>query len=116
MTNGYQIVEPKALARLLGRPSTFEPLIVLLTWLAEECAKELGERLDGAELAVIRVTYHGSYPALGIRYPRSDSEDLGAALETTIEKILMMRTASDIVAFLESSTVDWAHERGRLLP
>ena len=55
-----------------------------VAWLVAAVPDELGEKLAGAELHVIRAEYHGAYPTIAIRYEALDAPDLGPLVEEAI--------------------------------
>ncbi|MDP2307876.1 MAG: hypothetical protein Q8P18_17755 [Pseudomonadota bacterium] len=114
MARGYQIIEPAGLDRLLGAPPSFPVGVALLYWLIEQLKLELGPRLDGLEVEVIRVEYHGAYPALGVHY-REEVGDIAPLLERTIDRLLRDRPVASFVAFLVDHPADWGEVCTQLL-
>lgn len=98
MSGGYQIVEP----------SILDPLVVEPRWqglaaaLLESVAVEISAALEGhVRVEVIVVTYHGSYPALGLRYADPTGADVGPLVEAMAERLLVERGIDRFVALLQ---------------
>ncbi len=65
------------------------------------------ELYKSVTIEVIAVTYHGTYPAIGVHYGLGDKRDLGAQISTSIDAIVEQASLKDFVSFLESSEQDW---------
>jgi hypothetical protein len=113
-TKGYQVIEPTALAPLLSDPSNHVLAVMTLSWLIEQLQGTLGGQLEGVSLEVIRVEYHGAYPALGVHYT-SESSDLGPVIEACVEGLLRDRSVGDLVEYVVRRRVDWAERTATLL-
>lgn len=99
---GYQLVEAPALDDLVTTHGTGAFGAVVLDWVVEAARDALGDVLarEGAELEVVRVEYLGSYLALGVRYSREPSRDLGSTVESFVEGLVRTRPALDLIAHL----------------
>ena len=114
MSKGYQIVEPASLAGILAVPESFELTVAVLSWLSAKLHEELKEQLVGAQLAVIRVEYHGAYPAIGIQY-ESNPNDLGPLVESTINRLLKECSVLELVSFVQTSGIQLRERTQQLL-
>jgi hypothetical protein len=115
MKKGYQLIEPELLAGLVAAPKTFDLSIALLAWVVEVVRAELGDRLKGVELEIIRVEYFGAYPAIGIHYSAADIDDVGPLVEATIVDLVTQRPVADFVSFLMRTPRNWREEAEALL-
>jgi hypothetical protein len=59
------------------------------------------------ELEVIRVSYQGEYPALGVHYKHRVHEDLGPLIESTADALLHERSISELVDAVAANGVSW---------
>jgi len=107
MNKGYQIIEPACLGELMTLNGSVDVAVALLSWLVEILRIDLEDRLNGAQIELIRAEYHGAYPAIGVHYPRTDAEDLGPVVETTIAELTGRRSIADFAAFLARVRMDW---------
>ena len=57
---------------------------------------------------MIRAEYHGSFPAIGIRYASDDTPDLSPLVEESVERALGSTPVMSLVSFLGASEVDWS--------
>jgi hypothetical protein len=104
---GYQVVEPSVLRGLFTRPTNFVVATVVMKWLVDELSIELGSRLDGIQIDVIRVEYVSVYPALGIKYANPSTQDVAGLVESAIERIIETRSVSSVIRFVSANDIDW---------
>jgi hypothetical protein len=63
----YRIIELDLIDPLI-QSNHLEIAVALLDWLAKNISRELGTNLKGASIEVIKVTYFGSYPTIGVHH------------------------------------------------
>ncbi len=81
LADGYWLIEPDELSRLMAEPR-LQPLAeTVLAWLAEELTKRLDLATRGVRLEVIWAEYLGAYPCLAAK---AVAGELPATLETEI--------------------------------
>ena len=114
MTDGYQVVEPQGLLPLYGQRRNFAFAVAAFEWLIGAVRKDLGDRLLGVSLRVIRVEYLGAYPALGIHYDEG-VPDVQVLVEEACERALRTRPVSEFVEFLGTGDRDWTRLAEQLM-
>src|SRR5689334_14716915 len=105
--NGYQILEPEFLSRLVQRPNQFDFAVALLHWIVQCLKEELGGQMDRVDIDVIPVKYLGSYPALGIRYGEQNAPDLEPMIRDHIERIVRTRSALELIQSVAGCDARW---------
>lgn len=87
MENGYQLVEPAILAKLLPAAPNEGMGLAALSWIVERVRAKLGGALAHVDVDVIPVNYLGVYPAIGVRY-HGEHEDLAPTIERAVAELL----------------------------
>ncbi len=105
---GYEIVEPEVLGDWIGLVKNREFLVALLSWLVEGLRKELEQKFPDIEIVVIKVTYLGAYPAIGVRHPDAQSLNLGEQVNAAATDLMRRHTALDLAHFLFGTSTRWA--------
>jgi hypothetical protein len=105
MAKGYRIIEFDLLDPVIS--SSHEEMgVALLDWMSKLISLELGPKLQGASVEVIKVTYLGSYPALGVHHPDSTVIHAVAPLvEKAGTHILETHSIAELLRHME--TKDW---------
>ncbi len=75
----------------------------------------LCDQLTEVEIEVIRVTYLGSYPAIGIRYLNDPKADLVRLLKRRLIDFWKDKVVLDFAEFLSVSGVSWSEVTKKLL-
>jgi hypothetical protein len=107
MERGYQIIEPTELNQLVRSPIHHELAVAIMYWLIPKVLSKIGGERENVELEVIRVSYQGTYPALGVHYKHRDHLDLGPLIESTVDALLHERPISELVDAIAASDVSW---------
>ena len=106
MSEGYQVVEPECLSALTASPHQVEFAVAVLYWLQQALRAELGSRLEGVDIDIIRVEYHGAYPALGLKY-REKVPAIGRLVEDAANRLLRNRSVADLSDFIARTDRNW---------
>jgi hypothetical protein len=115
MEKTYQIIEPSQLAGLFGNPKHFEFAVAIFYWLIRELNADPEIQSRNIEIEVIRVTYHGSYPALGIYYKDKTHEDVGSLVTASVEKLLREKPVIDLAILIKDSKISWKELTDQLM-
>ena len=115
MKKEYQIIEPNKLVGLFGNPKHFEFAVAIFHWLICELRTDGAIQNQNVEIEVIRVTYQGSYPALGIHYKDKIHEDIGPQVITSIEKLLREKPVLDLAISIKNSKSSWKELTDQLM-
>jgi hypothetical protein len=114
MDKDYQVISPDDLGYLVCRRELHRFAVVALYWLIKRLRVELADDLKSVELEIIRVTYYGSYPALGVHYIRDEGSDIhvenvdvGPIIESTIETILRKTPAIELIDLIGDENISW---------
>jgi hypothetical protein len=115
MNKGYQVVEPKALDRLIANSLQRDFAVATLSWLCQIIRLELAEHLQFIDVEVICVTYMGSYPAIGIHYKTEGYQNMGPIIESIIDRFLKERSALELTQYVSNSNVNWKHAATQIM-
>jgi len=115
MKKNYQVIEPSQLVGLFGDPKHFEFAVAIFHWLINELNADPEIQSQNIEIEVIRVTYHGSYPALGIHYKNKTHGDIGPKIVSSIEKLLSGKPVIDLVESIKGSKTSWKELTDQLM-
>lgn len=107
MNQGYQIIEPSSLERLLGNHTQAALVVAVLEWVIKRLKIRSPQLFDSVNIEVILVSYLGDYPAIGICYKNEDTQDLGPLIEDEIDILVGSLPFSDFISFLEKSNSHW---------
>jgi hypothetical protein len=107
MTQGYQIIEPSSLARLLVNQSQADIAVAVLNWVIDRLKSGSPQLLDEVSLEVIAVSYLGAYPTIGIIYNNEESRDLSQDISDAIDVIVGGVPFSDFLSFAEMASANW---------
>ena len=107
MTQGYQIIEPSSLERLLVNTSQADIAVAILNWVVARVKSGSPQLFDEVSLEVIAVSYLGVYPAIGIRHNNEESRDLGQELCDAIDAIVERMPFGDFLSFAELASANW---------
>lgn len=84
-------------------------LNVLLEWLRLQVDDDLKSEFPGVETAVVKVTYLGSYPTIGLRGLHvTESERARVFLDAKISELIAAHRLQDLIAFMFESRRPWA--------
>lgn len=108
MSEGYQVVEPDCLDRLAGDPKCQDLAILILHWIATEANTR--RALPSGTVEVIKVTYMGSYPALGVCGQSSDAsaDETDARLTKLAEEMLGGGSVAGLIAHAKTAGIQWS--------
>lgn len=118
MEKGYRLIEPSGLSDIMANVKHHPIAVALLHWLIEELHDQMKNRLDGIELEVIQVNYHGAYPCLGAHYVRShrvDDDQLEKLIAMIANRLLDGHAVSRFTGFLARTDVDWKAVTERIM-
>jgi len=107
MSEGYQIVEPACLGALVGDPKCQDLAILILHWVAAEANAR--RTLPGGTVEVLKVTYMGSYPALGVRgqSPDASADETDVRLAELAEELVRSGSVAGLIAHATSTGIHW---------
>lgn len=103
----YQVIEVEQLEDLLSNPEYYEYRVAVLYWLIKQIMSMHSEDLRHVEVEIIRVTYFGSYPCIGIYYKDQIEPDVGPLVESAIDQLLKEKPVIDLVHSIANSGVSW---------
>jgi hypothetical protein len=95
------------LSCLFKKPIHFEFAVAIFSWLIPEIYAALGDELKDVDIEIIRVTYHGSYPALGAHYKDKMPKNVGPLIESSIDRILLEKPVIELIAAVGASKIAW---------
>ena len=104
---GYQIVEPDSLTKLISNPSQVALTLALMEWITVRFTSDFPHLSGKVWLEVIPVTYQGTYPAFGVKYKSEDLADLGEDIEAAVESLVEKCSVSQMLPYFADSTSDW---------
>lgn len=110
MTKGYQVIYPDELAELKDDILC----VAVLHWLVDRLKIEHGVLLSGIEISVIKVNYHGNYPAIGLHYGEQ-RDNREAEILAAISALLKAATVIDLIKFFTSVHETWEDVASSLL-
>ena len=94
---------------LMSRPEFLHWALVLLEWVRVRVEKDVASAFPGIETAVVKVTYVGSYPTIGLRGLHvTESERARVLLDAKISELLAGHRLQDLIAFMLASRRPWA--------
>lgn len=94
--DGYAVVEPTCLDSIVSNPKLDAAAGLILAWLARELSLRLGWEID-----VIRVTYVGSYNALGVRRCSAATyAEIVETIEQHVETLFQERTINELIEYI----------------
>jgi len=96
----YQIIEPMSLDFLFSNPRHTKLAVEIFQWLIPQLYLTLGDQLKNVEIDVIRVSYLGNYPAIGLYYRIPGDSDVGKTVESAIERLIREKPAIDFFKFI----------------
>jgi len=106
-SDGYQILEPNSLSKLIANRSQAALALALMEWISIQFTSDFPLLSSKVTLDVIPVTYQGTYPSFGVKYQSEDSEDLSEAIEAAVESLIEKNTVSQMLLYFADSTTDW---------
>lgn len=94
---------------LVTRPELLPSALVLLEWVRVRVEKDVASAFPGIETAVVRVTYVGSYPTIGLRGLHvTESERARVLLDAKISEVVAAHRLQDLIAFILATGCPWA--------
>jgi hypothetical protein len=108
MSKSYQVVESPLLDGYMTTSLQCEIVVAILHWLIKEIKSSLAEQLEHVELDVIRITYLGSYPAIGICYRDASRGDVGPLVESSISQLLNEKQVINFIKSLTDHRITWS--------
>lgn len=106
MKKGYRLIEPLSINPLVVDTRYHEYAIIIMKYIIYCLFQNLGHKLDNIEIEVIKVTYLGSYPALGLHYSPFD-KSLENLIENEVDKIVNNLTINKLIVFISKSNTNW---------
>jgi len=113
MTDGYQLLYPDCLRKLIDRSATCPVAVAGLSWIALRLNFSYIPELSGISFEVICVEYPGKHLTIGAKY-RDPTVDREFAIVTLIEHILNTASAQDFFDFANQNA-SWDREVERLM-
>ena len=90
--------------------------MAILSWLISKIQTTLGQDSGRLELAIIKVTYIGSYPCLAARtLDPNDPWEYVVAVERAIAKVIHEESAHSILKYLSETHCNWSEVSGRIM-
>ncbi len=109
------------LDRLVTRPAYLQCSLVLLEWLRARVHGDVAAAFPGVESAVVKVTYVGSYPTIGLRGLHvTEAERARELLDAKISEVVRAHGLEELISFMLASRRPWserfaAYERDAVL-
>lgn len=112
---GYEIFEPEIIGEWFSVIKNQSVLVALLTWIIDKIRISLIAQNQNLILELIKVEYHGCYPAIGIKVNETTPDNFIDVLEIFTREILHRTSVYDFLEFLFANDIDWVKVTKKLL-
>lgn len=112
MSKNYQIIEPPLLDGMIVAPEQDVTVVALLLWVRDLLRAD--EAFKDVEIDVIPVTYHGTYPAIGIHYLNNNTPDQSQSVHKKITEILERTTMAQFLQYFDEIKTECVQTSNKL--